>query len=215
MKKYVIILLILIGSGSVEAYFHFHKKDRAGFTFNEINAKWKSAKPSYRLLHSGDLIFRHGRGAISDAFAFFSRRESKYSHAGIIHVENEKVYVIHAIGGEENPANKLRKDPLEVFCNPNNVTAFGIYHLDLNSAQLQKIDSIGLLEFKNGLEFDTKFDLQTDDKMYCTEFVYKAIGQVTRHDKYLSLSKVSGFTYVACDDLYLNSHAIPVYSYNY
>ncbi len=145
----------------------------------------------------------------------FSQHETKYSHVGIISIENEKVFVYHAIGGEENASNRLRKDPLETFCNPSTVYSFGIYRLDLKQQQLLKLDSIVKEQYTQGLEFDTKFDLSTDEKMYCSEFVYKAIMKIASERNYLSLSTVSGVNYVSCDDLYLNSHSRFIYSFTY
>ncbi len=186
-----------------------------GFQQSVILEKWNHAKPDLSSLHTGDLIFRHGRGAISNMLMAFSQRQATYSHTGIIHLENKKVLVYHAIGGEENLTNKLRKDPIEVFCNPDDVHSFGIYRLDLTENQLAKVDSIAGNYFKSGLEFDTKFDFSTNEKMYCSEFVYKVITKVADNENYLSLSTVSGQNYVACDDLYLNAHSRFIYSYNY
>lgn len=214
-KKIFFSFLIMLGGISCYAYFYFHEKEHVGFTNEIIQHKWSHAKPDCSTLHSGDLIFRHGRGAISNMLMAFSTHEAKYSHAGIVSVENNKVFVYHAIGGEENVSNKLRKDPIEVFCNPNDVHSFGIYRLDLNEKQLLQVDSIAESYYKDGLEFDTKFDLKTDDKMYCSEFVYKIILRVTRNENYLSLTTVSGMNYVACDNLYLNAHSRFIYSYTY
>lgn len=207
--------MILLAGLTSYGYFHFYEKEHVGLSEEVIREKWSRAKPDISGLRSGDLIFRHGRGAISNMLMAMSQRESKYSHAGIIHKENEKVFVYHAIGGEENISNKLRKDPLEVFCNPNDVHAFGIYRLDLDAGQLLELDSLAEMYYTSGLEFDTKFDLSTDAKMYCSEFVYKLISRVAHNENYLSLSAVSGMKYVACDNLYLNTHSRFIYSYNY
>ena len=215
LRRIIISLFVIFACFSCFAFFHFHEQNHVGLTPEVIREKWSRAKPEYSILHSGDFIFRHGRGAISNALMLFSRHEAKYSHAGIISVENEKVYVYHAIGGEENPSNKLRKDPLELFCDPRDVHSFGIYRLDLDKRQLQKVDSIAGNYYRNGLEFDTKFDLSTDEKMYCSEFVYKIISQATGDKNYLPLSSVSGINYVACDDLYLNAHCNRLYDYRY
>ena len=215
LKKITFSLFILLSCISSFAYYHFHLREHSGLTKEMRVQKWSMAKPDYSTLHSCDLIFRHGRGAISNLLMSFSRREAKYSHVGIISVENEKVFVYHAIGGEENISNKLRKDELEVFCNPNDIYSFGIYRLDLNDAQQQEVDSIVKNYYTNRLEFDTRFDFATNDKMYCSEFVYKVIMPVVRDNKYLSLSTVSGVKFVACDDLYLNIHSRFIYSYIY
>jgi hypothetical protein len=214
LKRFILFLIIVLSCFSVFAYYHFREQGTL-LTREVINEKWKQAKPEISLLKSGDLIFRHGRGAISKALMLFSRHEAKYSHAGIISMENNKAYVYHAIGGEENRSNKLRKDPIEVFCNPNDIYSFGIYRLDLDTNQLRKVDSLANNYYKHGLEFDTRFDIQSDDKMYCSEFVYKTIIQATGDKNYLPLSASSGISYVACDDLYLNVHCRNLYSYSY
>src|SRR6185503_1799599 len=160
--------------------------------------RWLGAKPDPTLLKSGDLIFRHGRGFISQGLMQLNQREKKYSHAGIISVEGVNVFVYHAIGGEENQSNKLRKDPLEVFCSPSDAESFGVFRTDLADRQLQTIGAVARTFFERGLEFDTKFSLDSDDKMYCTEFVYKLFKSIHADSCFLSLSAVSGFNYVSC-----------------
>lgn len=215
IKKLIISILVVFAGISSYAYFHFYERGHLGLAPEVVQQKWRAAKPDASTLRSGDLIFRHGRGAISNMLMTFSRKDPKYSHSGIVSIENKKVFVYHAIGGEENVSNKLRKDPLMVFCNPNDVHSFGIYRLDLNSFQLQEMDSMAKSYYKLGLEFDTKFDLATDEKMYCSEFVYKMIMGVARNGNYLSLSAVSGMKFIACDGLYLNAHSQSIYSYIY
>ena len=182
---------------------------------SEIQKQWTKAKPEVSGLKSGDLIFRHGRGFISNMLMSFGQREKKYSHAGIVSVENGIVYVYHCIGGEQNISNKLRKERLQVFCSPEDVHAFGIYRSDLSPEQMGTAMKSLSDFYKNELEFDTKFDLLSDDKMYCTEMIYKIFNGVAGEQNYISLSTAGGKNYVACDDLYLNSHFKQVYSFKY
>ena len=171
--------------------------------------------PEISQLKSGDLIFRHGRGFISNTLMNLGQREKKYSHAGIVSVENGNIFVYHAIGGEQNVSNKLRKDKLDDFCSPQNVHAFGIYRSDFSQEQvklvLEKVSDF----YKSELEFDTKFDLLSNDRMYCTEMIYKIFNAVAGDWNYISLSAVGSKKYVACDDLYLNPHFRYIYSYTY
>jgi len=215
LKKYLIFLLvagIAVTAFSARNYF---EKEHLNLSSVENQVRWLKAKPDLSQLKSGDLVFRHGRGAISNALMSLGQREQKYSHAGIISVEHGNIFVYHAIGGEENISNKLRKDPLNIFCNPADVHGFGIYRTDLNEAQIQSILLVAAKYFTAGLEFDTKFDLDTDDKMYCTEFVYKVFSRALGDQNYISLSALPGKKYIACDDLYCNAHCKPVYSYQY
>lgn len=194
---------------------HFFEAEHLSIPVNENRKLWLKAMPAATTLHSGDLIFRHGRGFISNALMSLGQREKKYSHAGIVAVENGNVYVYHSIGGEQNISNKLRKDKLEDFCSPQDVHAFGIYRSDLSPGQIVSVMEKITDYYKDELEFDTRFDLLSDDKMYCTELVYKIFNAVSGERNYISLSTVGDKVYVACDDLYLNPHFKLVYSFKY
>ena len=215
MKKYLIILIVLGICLAAYSARNLFESEHLSITAFENNARWLKAQPDVSQLKTGDLIFRHGRGFISNSLMSLGQREKKYSHSGIVSIENGKVFVYHAIGGEENISNKLRKDPLSVFCQPADVHAFGIYRTDLNDSQVIAVMSLVKTYFNSGLEFDTKFDLATDDNMYCTEFVYKVFDRVLGNQNYISLSTLTGKQYIACDDLYYNSHCMPVYNYQY
>jgi hypothetical protein len=164
------------------------------------------------LFKSGDLIFRDGRGFISNAFRKLSRTDPRYSHAGIIHRENEKIFVYHLIGGEENKNSRMRKDLLADFCNPFQANSFGVYRSDLDGS---KVDSLATNLYHKGIIFDADFDLSTDDKMYCTELVFKILTKVSAKENYLPLTVLSGIKYEACDNIYLSPHSKKIYSLNY
>ena len=215
MKKYFLVALVTVIAITAFSARRFFEPERLAIQSSEIQQRWIKAKPEISGLKSGDLIFRHGRGFISNALMSLGQREKKYSHAGIISVENGNVFVYHAIGGEQNSTNKLHKDKLEEFCSPQDVHAFGIYRSDLNKAQIEAVIDAAKIYFESGLEFDTKFDLASNDKMYCTEFVYKIFNGIPGNQNYISLSAIGNKAYVACDDLYLNSHFKSIYTYSY
>ena len=52
-----------------------------------------------------------------------------------------------------------------------------------------------------------KFDLGTDDKLYCAEFLYKAINKTMYDTGYIKPTSVSGMRFVGTDNLFLNKHA--------
>ena len=214
-KKVLLSLIAILVVASSAAYFRYYEREHLHFSPAEIKLKWSAASPDISKLQTGDLIFRHGRGAISNCLMEMNLSDKKYSHSGIIHIENGNVSVYHAIGGEENVSNKLQKDSLERFCNASDIHSFGIYRLDLTPEQKEEEDSLAASYYNSGLEFDLDFYLATDDKMYCTEFVYKIINKVTDIQNYLPLSTFSGKTFIACDNLYLNEHSQLIYSYNY
>ena len=212
-KPLLILILLLTVAFGFSARNHFGQDH--SFNSAQNLSRWLIAKPNLSQLRYGDLIFRHGRGIISNVLITFGRSEKKYSHAGIVSVENGNVFVYHAIGGEENISNKLRKDPLADFCNPADAHAFGVYRTGLDDSQINSVMILASTYYKNGLQFDTKFDLSTDDKMYCTEFVYKIFKQALGNENYISLSTINGKQYIACDDLYCNAHCREIYHYQY
>ena len=197
------------------AFVKFAEREKAAGSPEELKREWQQASPGGRVLRSGDLIFRHSRGTISNMLLHFSRSDARYSHAGILSVEGGQVFVYHALGGEATRHSELRREPLETFCRPATVHSFGIYRLDLSREQLSKALSLAKKDWLERIPFDTKYDLQSDSAMYCTEFVYKVVMQASGDKNYITLTKVPGFTYVACDNLYRNKHATLIYSHAY
>ncbi len=192
--------------------FSFKSKNEVILQTIKPSGKIKTPFIPDTLFHSGDIIFRDGRGVISSAFRRLSLTDPRYSHAGIIHKENGVVYVYHILGGERNPNNKMRKDLLSYFCSPLQSNSFAVYRMDQNG---KKIDSLAAYYFLKKLEFDTGFNLATDNKMYCTELIYKILIMVSGQDNFLPLTTISGLKYEACDNIYLSSHSKKIYSINY
>ena len=163
------------------------------------------------ILRNGDIIFRDGRGAISSIFRRMSLTDNSYSHAGIIHKDDGEIFVYHVIGGEGNNA-VMRKDKLITFCNRNEAFAFGVYRSDLDPGS---IDSLAGIYFSKQIKFDDKFDLMTDDKMYCTELVYKVLKEVSAENNFLSLTTLRNIKYCSCDNIFLSPHMKKIISYKY
>lgn len=147
---------------------------------------------------TGDLIMRTGNDFTSDVMRKLSLEDKTYSHCGIASLENDTLFVYHAMGGEWNPDKKIRRDPFTLFCNPHENRGFGIFRYQLNSNQMAQFLSNVTSHYQQGVFFDTKFDLASDDKMYCTEYIYKSL------DKILSLptTTISEIEFIAPDNLY-------------
>lgn len=185
-------------------------------SFNSANKTKEEEINSFNfpdsIFRSGDLVFRDGRGVISSSFKRLSLTDPKYSHAGILHIEDGRYFVFHVIGGEDNKNNLMRKDLLSVFCSKSEVNSFAVYRSDQDA---NKIDSLAKYYFDNKLEFDSKFDLSTDDRMYCTELLYKILTKVSANNNYLPLSTWRGIKYSACDNIYLSPQVKKLFSFEY
>ncbi len=168
-------------------------------------ASIKKAKP---LVSQGDLILRSGNDFTSESLRQLSHHDKTYSHCGIASLEHDTIFVYHALGGEWNPDEKLRRDPLELFCNPQENRGFGIFTFNFTNLQKYKLDSVVKAWYKKGLTFDMDFDLSTDDKLYCAEFVSKAIRIATEQKIRFETTKINNFTFIAVDNLFLNPFCV-------
>ena len=167
-----------------------------------------SIKNAKSIIQQGDMIVRTGNDFTSESLRKLSFTDKTYSHCGIASIENDTIFIYHALGGEWNPDEKLRRDPLELFCNPIENRGFGIFSFKFDMLQKAKLDSIIKAWYKKGLMFDMKFDLTTNDRMYCAEFVCKAISLATNSSINFSTTKINNFEFVAVDNLFLNGSCI-------
>lgn len=177
--------------------------------------KWDAAGLDQSILKDGDMVLRHSKGFVSDAILSFSTNDPQYSHSGIVKVVNGKPHVYHTTGGEENVSNKMKLEPLELYCHPSAVFKFGVFRFDLDNEQLESF--MGVLDgyYDRGVEFDMDFDMATEDVMYCSEMIYKALVLATNDKNYIPLSEVLSKPYVAIDNLYLNNHCNLIFKYDY
>lgn len=161
-------------------------------------------------LRDGDLVVRTGNDFISLTLRQFSRQDRTYSHCGLVRIEQGRVFVYHAIGGEDNPDARLRRDSFAAFCDPAHNLGFGIFRYHFSKGEISRLDSIIGRFYRERPRFDLKFDLKTDTSLYCAEFIYKAVNRAARR-RFIPTSSIGDFQYVAIDNLYLNAYCRPVY----
>ena len=186
------------------------------------------------LLKEGDLVVRLTRDPISWCIKNFNRHDKSYSHSGIVLYDHGYPYIYHIVNGEENPDEKLRKDSLSHFCNPRKNSAFGIYRYNMNTGEIKKLKELIHYWYDYGLQFDSAFNLNTDDRMYCSEMISKALEKATdkrisiertqmtkTEAKYFSFYTHLPFTYtsslkiVTIDGLYFNPYCHVIKEYKY
>jgi hypothetical protein len=52
-----------------------------------------------------------------------------------------------------------------------------------------------------------KFDLNSDDRLYCAEMVYKAFSRTFETDTFFETTNHKGFKYVSTDNIFINKDA--------
>jgi hypothetical protein len=206
MKQLIIILFI-----SSPLYFYVNKGTEAyttGIVYNMYRSPYKMMEEGQSLLKEGDLVVRLNRDPSSLFIKYFNRRDKKYSHSGIVLFENGRPYVFHIVNGEENPGEKMRMDSLSRFCNPGKNRAYGIFRYNMNDVEIKRLKEYIHKVYADGIRFDHRFDLTSDDRMYCSELVSKALAEAT--DKRISVEPIQ-LTHV--EATFISAYAHLPYSY--
>lgn len=180
------------------------KKDAVSPT--DLTIAYKAIDSIRQIANNGDVIFRNGRDEISQAARSMNRKDTSYSHCGLVFIENDTTFVYHAIGGVYNPGQKLRRDILDSFCAPLENNAFGLYRYNLTLENTNKLEKVVHGFYNAGLKFDMYFNYFSDNAMYCSEFVFKAINQSLNgaYNKYVRLDTLPYG--VTTDDIFLNEN---------
>ncbi|MFM2388313.1 MAG: hypothetical protein RL660_3070 [Bacteroidota bacterium] len=155
------------------------------------------------LLQPGDIVFRRGSDAISDLFSRCNLQDKSFSHCGLYLLDSAgKGWIYHSIGGNENPNKRIQKDSAHVFFSPRHNNAMGIYRYPFLPQQLVRLDSFILAAVTKGYTFDMQFDLATNEQLYCTELVYKAINTAL-NDTIFATTTMKNQTIVCPDNVFL------------
>ncbi|MDD2451493.1 MAG: YiiX/YebB-like N1pC/P60 family cysteine hydrolase [Dysgonamonadaceae bacterium] len=160
--------------------------------------------PDLNLLKNGDMVFRRGYGADSTVAMNFSEGEKRYSHAGIIFIDSNNTYVIHSEEDEEYGQNGVFKEKIDEFLS--NSPVWAVYRLDITKEEQLALVELALTSEKNHILFDDNFNLKDDQKMYCSEFIYKTVNRSTNQQIITAGKKFMGRTFVTISNLYENKY---------
>jgi hypothetical protein len=138
------------------------------------------------------------------------------------------------MNGEGNASNKLRRDSLSWFCDPRRNTAYGIFRYNMSTDEIKKLKDCIHQWYTRGLKFDFRFNLASDDSMYCSEMISKALAKATDKRIQIQTTKLtideaslfSSYTHlpfayasklqvIPIDNLYTNPFCHLVKEYNY
>jgi hypothetical protein len=172
--------------------------------FKKIKKAFLKIDSTKAIIATGDLIVRTGNDFTSESLRSLNQRDKTYSHCGIASIENDSIFVYHALGGEFNPDQKIRKDKYEVFTEPYSNRGIGIYRYQLLQSEIKDLMLTVKKLHQMGIMFDMKFDLKSNDRMYCAEFVYKAYVMSTAGKLQFNTSRINKFEFIGVDDLFLH-----------
>lgn len=128
------------------------------------------------LLETGDLIFRRGQSFTSHLVLLADTR-SVYSHVGLLFVDGSDTLVIHVVPGESaRDSAPVRMEPLTSFIAAQNASAVSVMRLEHARARhySKQAAEVAYTYARIPLSFDSRFDLESKDQIYCTELVWRA-----------------------------------------
>lgn len=154
-------------------------------------------------IQTGDLILRRGKDQVSDFFARLNTRNQKYSHCGVAQRTDSGLFVYHIIASINNLDGRILREPIHSFIHPKGNTAWAIIRYDFDSTKQAKLVAKIQAYARQKITFDQQFDLQSDDKMYCSEMLYKALLFASKDSLRIPLTIASsGKKYIAIDNLF-------------
>jgi hypothetical protein len=209
MLRYFIIplclMLIAIGIYRATMALSPEKKEREEIINSPMEASnLKAVEDAISLLTTGDIVLRRGSDVTSYMLAQMNLTDKTYSHCGLVVIEDGLPWVYHSIGGEDNPDQELRRDPASSWFSPRDNLGFGIARFSPDPGQSKSLVHSIQLFYKERKKYDLDFDLETDDRLYCSEFVYKALSQAYKSSCWLNPVSISGKRFIGIDHLYLN-----------
>ncbi|NCO02383.1 MAG: hypothetical protein GW906_11255 [Epsilonproteobacteria bacterium] len=195
----ILILLFITSS-----FYYKTNTDQSNNNFYETNISL--VFPNKNVLENADIVFRRGYGVDSNIAVNFSEGEKRFSHAGILFKEKTDYFVIHVIDDQDLKIDGIIKTPLSEYLS--DIQTWAIYRYDLSEQQRIEIVFQALKLMKiNHIKFDHKFDLNTDNEMYCSEFIYKVVNQNLSY-KIINAGKTFlGKKFVTISDLYQSTSA--------
>lgn len=160
--------MILVGT----AFYFFYPRQKT------INYYTESDSIDF---HNGDLVLRRGKSLVSQ-MVLLRDKHSEYSHVGVVVIKNGQPFVVHATPGEaeKDQPEYVKMETIQEFLDVEKSADFAVYSLTKQNSEIgTKVARKALDYYDQHIEFDSKFDLKDDSKLYCTELVwlaYKAAG---------------------------------------
>lgn len=199
----------------LNACHEFHGNQQQAEVASNYDSNYTCIRQTELLIHSGDIITRTGNDFTSYCLKKLNQREKLFSHCGIASIEHDSIFVYHAIGGDFNPDQKIKRELFASFVNPYANNEFGIFRMKVSEKNIELTISAAKDYFKRGIKFDMDFDINTDDRMYCAEFVAKSIEKGNQGMIKIPVSHIREFVFYGVDDIILLEGMKKIFCFNY
>lgn len=149
------------------------------------------------IVDEGDIILRYGNGFWSPFFRNVSRYEKRFSHAGVVVMENGTFFVVHASAHEMNGVGCVSCVSLRQFLSVS--SDYAVYRFETEKNVRWRIAENAKSYI--GRPFDSSFNIADKNRVYCTELVMHSVNDAVGY-KAISPTVVNGVVLVAPDDCY-------------
>ncbi len=226
IRKYIWVLSLII----FISCNNDNNVDKKTFAGKLTNNPKQAIEEAYKQIKQGDLIARTDNDWVSISIRNLCDSDKTYSHCGMVFETNGTKEVWHIMSGDENKSGLIQKEPFEKFVNPYKKSGFGVFRYSLNSKEIDSVKKIIESFIAKKMVFDNQFDLESNDKMYCSEMLYKAMKQATsgRFDtpKTVKANYLPGdprykantqkrAVYLATDNMFINKFTTEIMRVNY
>lgn len=124
------------------------------------------------VLRDGDIVLRRGLDLMS-RLVLTQGDAARFSHVGLVVLQRDIPYVIHAMPAENGQPGGAVLEPLAQFASPLEAADVAVYRsVGLTETQRATVRQTGFAQL--GLPFDERFQLSNTRKVYCTGLVLRA-----------------------------------------
>lgn len=136
----------------------------------------RAADPHPETWKSGDVLFLNGTSWRSRIVRWIEGADNDFSHVGIVMKRGESVWIIHADPefGQDGHGQVVA-EPWRAVLSPDRASGGAVYRLtDSNTYACESACRTADEFAKAHVPFDHNFDLNTPDRLYCTELVWQS-----------------------------------------
>lgn len=132
-------------------------------------------------------------------------KNSNYNHIGLLFIKNKEVFLLDVQPSKIIKSSFLKKQSLQSYISFLKKDLSYISVWQVNNVLVDSI--INKINFKDSIYYDYKFDNHTDEELYCSEFVVKALKKDLQDQSLIFLEKklTSG------EKLFINKDTIKYY----
>lgn len=155
--------------------------------------------PTLPPFRDGDVVFFSAPGVFwADSASRWSLPEYRHGHVGIAVATAHGLRVVHAKGSPIQANARVVSEPLPVFLAE--ARSVSVFRPHAQSAA-GGVASAALAYSSIGTSFDSEFSLETADRLYCTELVWRALSAGYGRDVLPRQSVVLGRRAILLSDL--------------